>query len=116
MCAAFLSALASPKKQSFCSKNVLCVCLCACVIRVCFAVGVSVVSVNHFQSFTRACTICISLGIREGCRGDSNEQQDTGSCHDNWEYMTIHVLVSLTTGVYRPSYGVTTVWYRPDHS
>ena len=51
----------------------------ACIV----ATGVTTLPVHHFQSFTRACAIRISLGIREGCGGDCNEQQDTGSCHDN---------------------------------
>ena len=52
-------------------------------------VGIPAIPVNHFQSFTRARTICISLGIRKGCCGDSHEQQDTGSCHDNWKVFII---------------------------
>ena len=49
-----------------------------------FAVGISVVPVDHFQSFTRDYAICVSLGIREDSCGDSNEQQDTGGCHENF--------------------------------
>ena len=52
-------------------------------------VGIPVVSLHHLQSFTRACTICVSLGTREGCCGDSYEQQDTGSCHDNRKILSI---------------------------
>ena len=89
--------------------TLLCVMLIAAIVCVA-AVGVSTLPVHHFQSFTRTCAICVSLGIRESCRGDCNEQQDTGSCHDNCADHDHHVLI--TAGVYRSSYGVTAVWYR----